>query len=623
MLSGARRPPNSTEILFSSIKLPKRRPHVGGDTSRIGLAVLAVVLTLTIHVLEGGFLTRGNFDAILLNSFPLLIAGIAAAALLISGNVDLSIGGIFAFVSVMTGVVARDTGSPVLAVLVGIAAGTCLGLTNGVLVRRLSISPIIVTLGTAFVFRGLAYVVSDGNAVFGFPQAFIELGRTRFLGLPVQVTIALIVFAFGAVVLTRTVFGVRTFAIGGNAEAARLEGINVGRHVTVLYACSGLAVAIASILTTAQLGSGTANIALTFELDVLTAIILGGVGFAGGTGRPAGVLVGVMFIGILNAGMIFVGLAEYYQQITKGAVLLLALAADQIASHRRGRRQGPATATQDQREARLPSEPAEGGVEADAAAPGEVVLRCCNLSKSFGAATVVRDASLEVRAGEVVCLVGDNGAGKSTLIRMITGVLEPDQGDIEATGRSTAGMSPAQIRHAGVEAVYQDLALCPNLGAAYNLTLGNEPRLRRVRAAGLLDRPACERLAQTRLDRLGGTVDDLYKPVATLSGGQRQAVAIARVASDDSKLVILDEPTAALGVAQSTRVLALTRSLARRGAGVIMISHDVESVLKVADRVIVMHLGAIVFEGKITEVDHSALILLMAGLEPQPSAVRS
>jgi ribose/xylose/arabinose/galactoside ABC-type transport system permease subunit/ABC-type branched-subunit amino acid transport system ATPase component len=595
--------------------LPRGSSRLGGDTRRLGLALVAVGLVFFFEWRSGGFITGENFKTILLNASPVLIVGITSGALVIAGNVDLSIGGLYALSSVVTAVVARDTQDPMLAIAAGLAVGFVLGLVNGLLVRALSISPVIVTLALLFIYRGAAYVVTDGSTVFGLPESFTDFGRAYLLGVAVPVWIALGFFAVVGCWLMRTVGGMRTFAIGGSPEAARLNGVAVNRHVNGLFALNGLAVGLIGVLTTSQIGSGSGNTGTAFEFDVLTAVILGGVAFAGGSGLPIGIFTGVVTIAILNAGMIFLGLQDFYQQITKGAVLLLALGADQVAARRRMRvRDGDAP--EEAREALAESPPIRGDSGAEERRIGEVVFSCSGLSKRYGALRAVRDVGFSVRKGEIVCLLGDNGAGKSTVIKMITGVVRPDEGALVLRGVPVDIGNPAEARRAGIETVYQDLALCPNLGAALNLVIGAEPKRGRLGQLSLLDFKRAEQRARQRLSRLGIALEDYFRPVGSLSGGQRQSVAIARVADDDVALAILDEPTAALGVTQSGRTVELIRNLARHDVGVVLITHDVETVMALADRIVVLHLGNVLYEGPIEHVDQSDLIHLMAGFRP-------
>jgi ribose/xylose/arabinose/galactoside ABC-type transport system permease subunit/ABC-type branched-subunit amino acid transport system ATPase component len=570
------------------------------------------------------FFTIDNAFATLLNISSIAIAAIGSGFLLISGNVDLSIGGQYALISVIVARAAVLTQNPLLAVLAGLLFGALLGLVNGLLARGLKISPIIVTIGTAAIFRGMAYVVSGGVSIFGFPESFIAIGRTRIGPASVPVLIAAVVFIVGGLVLIRTVIGLRIFAFGGNSMAARLSGINTQRMVVGLYVFNGFLMGLVATLATARLGSGTPSIGISFELDVLTAVILGGVGFAGGSGHPFGIFIGVATIAVLNTGLIFAGLQDWYQQIARGLMLLLALGADQYGAIRR-ERAVTVEPQVDRREALL--EKAKGERKAPVATSkakttaDEIVFACRELSKSFGTVTAAYNVGFNVKAGEVVCLVGDNGAGKSTVIKMISGAIQPDRGETHLLGKPVQFGSPFDARAAGVETVYQDLALCANLGAAHNMVLGKEPTRTRWGPLSLRDDAKSQQIARQRLLELNIALEDYDRPVGSLSGGQRQSVAIARTVTDDVVMVILDEPTAALGVAQTRNVLNLIRTLAERQVAVIMITHDIEIVFEVADRIVVLRLGQVVYDGPTTTISQANLVHLMAGIVPaQPAA---
>jgi D-xylose transport system ATP-binding protein len=208
------------------------------------------------------------------------------------------------------------------------------------------------------------------------------------------------------------------------------------------------------------------------------------------------------------------------------------------------------------------------------------------ISKRFGAVQALTDVDLEVHAGEVVALVGDNGAGKSTLVKTIAGVGPADEGVFAWQGRSVQVNRPHDAQELGIATVYQDLALCDNLDVVGNLFLGGE-----IMRGGILDEIEMERRARELLDTLSIRIPSVRIPVASLSGGQRQTVAIARSMLGEPKLVILDEPTAALGVEQTAQVLDLVERLRERGLAVILISHNMADVKAVADKVAVLRLG--------------------------------
>ncbi len=224
------------------------------------------------------------------------------------------------------------------------------------------------------------------------------------------------------------------------------------------------------------------------------------------------------------------------------------------------------------------------------------ILEALGVNKSFGPVHVLHDVDFRVYPGTVTALIGDNGAGKTTLIKCITGIYPADTGEFRFEGRPVDISSPKDVASLGIEVVYQDLALCENLDIVQNLFLGRE-RLKR----GLLDEASMEQAARDTLASLSvRTVKSVRQKVSSLSGGQRQTVAIAKAVLWNSKVVLLDEPTAALGVAQTKQVLDLVRRLADQGLGVVLISHNMNDVLQVSDRVCAMYLGRIAADVPVT-----------------------
>ncbi|MCC6315261.1 MAG: sugar ABC transporter ATP-binding protein [Thermomicrobiales bacterium] len=227
----------------------------------------------------------------------------------------------------------------------------------------------------------------------------------------------------------------------------------------------------------------------------------------------------------------------------------------------------------------------------------EPVLQVENINKHFGAVHALRNASLAVWPGEVVALIGDNGAGKSTLVNVLTGVLRPDSGTMIFAGERVSFSSPQEARAAGIETVYQDLAIAPHLDAVANIFLGRELTMPGLAGhLGFLDNGKMRRETEEQLTRLRVRIPKLGRRLVTLSGGQRQGVAVARAVMWASKIVFMDEPTAALGVAQTEMVLDLIREVRNTGIPVVFISHNMPNVFEVADRIVVLRLGEVVAE---------------------------
>jgi D-xylose transport system ATP-binding protein len=253
--------------------------------------------------------------------------------------------------------------------------------------------------------------------------------------------------------------------------------------------------------------------------------------------------------------------------------------------------------------------------------PGEPFLRLVGIRKRFGAVTALRGVDLEARRGEVLALVGDNGAGKSTLVKTIAGVLRADAGEIYVEGQRVTLGTPHAAAALGIATVYQDLALVENLDPVANLFLGAEAaRGPLVGVLRRLNEMEMEQRARETLDRIGAMVPNLHRPVAGLSGGQRQAIAVGRALLWGSRLVMLDEPTAALGVRQTGQVLELVRRLAADGQSVILVSHNLSDVFSVADRICVLRLGANAGTFATAETNMQEVVSAITGAIPAEGA---
>ena len=261
--------------------------------------------------------------------------------------------------------------------------------------------------------------------------------------------------------------------------------------------------------------------------------------------------------------------------------------------------------------------------QGDSTTQGQPVLSLRGVNKSFGAVHVLHDVDLETYAGQVTALVGDNGAGKSTLIKGVAGIHPFDDGDMFWEGEKVQIHGPREANALGIEIVYQDLALCDNLDVVHNMFLGRE-----VKSGITLNETDMERQAGDTLRGLSvRTLKSLRQQVSSLSGGQRQTVAIARAVLWNSKLVILDEPTAALGVAQTEQVLSLVRRLADQGLAVILITHNMNDVFQVADNIACLYLGQMAAQVGAKEVSHGQVVELITagrsgdlGLQPEVAA---
>ncbi|EPF00102.1 ATP-binding cassette domain-containing protein [Rhizobium grahamii] len=252
----------------------------------------------------------------------------------------------------------------------------------------------------------------------------------------------------------------------------------------------------------------------------------------------------------------------------------------------------------------------------------EPLLSARGLVKRYGRVTALDHADFDLYPGEILAVIGDNGAGKSSLIKAISGAITPDEGEITLEGKTVNFKSPMEAREAGIETVYQNLALSPALSIADNMFLGRE--IRRPGVLGswfrMLDRPAMEKRARDKLTELGlMTIQNINQAVETLSGGQRQGVAVARAAAFGSKVVIMDEPTAALGVKESRKVLELILDVRSRGLPIVLISHNMPHVFEVADRIHIHRLGRRLTVINPKEYTMSDAVAFMTGAKAAPT----
>ena len=294
-----------------------------------GLLAIYAIILVAMSLLSPYFLSSKNFTNLLLASSTMGIIAMFTTMLMVGGGLDLSIGSTVALVGVIISHAQYTLGIPG-AVAVGLAASVAIGLTNGLLVTRVGINPLITTLGMFSVVRGLAFVISGGLTETMFDPVFGRLGRGFIAAIPVPVIIFAVVTVACHVVMKYTKYGRAMYSIGGNPTASRLAGLPVKRYQLAAYVLSALSAGVAGVILTSLLGAGAPQAATGLELSVIAAVILGGTSLAGGKGTILGTLLGVLILGTLNNGMVLLSVSAYYQQIAQGLVLLLAVGLDQL-----------------------------------------------------------------------------------------------------------------------------------------------------------------------------------------------------------------------------------------------------------------------------------------------------
>jgi ribose/xylose/arabinose/galactoside ABC-type transport system permease subunit len=307
-----------------------------GNGRNVGLVVTLLLALLLISLFSPHYLSLDNAMVVALQISFVGIASLGTAILIIGGNIDLSIGSQYALCAVAAAMLAKVAPPPV-SWIAGIALGALLGLINGLMVWRINISPIIITLGTLTIYRGIALRITNGFGVRGVPKSFSWFGQVRLLDIPLPVWILASLALAAHLIMNYTTQGRHLFAFGGNKQAAEAAGIKGSRLVLASFALNGALVATSAVLAASRFGTAAPTFGNGFELDVIAAVILGGVAFTGGEGSIVGVGLAVILLGVINSGLISTGIDPHYAQVVKGAALVVAVTLDQLTHEQQER----------------------------------------------------------------------------------------------------------------------------------------------------------------------------------------------------------------------------------------------------------------------------------------------
>jgi ribose/xylose/arabinose/galactoside ABC-type transport system permease subunit len=308
-------------------------------SGEFGIGIAFILEFILFALLSPYFFTPDNLLNVSLQASITAIIAAGMTFVILTGGIDLSVGSLVAFAGIVATTVLK-TGLPpvvgfILAILAGLAVGSLSGAFAGFCITRFNIAPFIVTLATMTIWRGAAFVWTDGRPVWELPAGFAFLGTGRLLAVPVPTIIMVLTFVASHIILTRTRFGRHVFAVGGNIEAARLAGIRTWRVLVNVYVLSATLAALSGILLASRMNSGQPNAGVSYELDVIAAVVVGGTSLSGGAGSIIGTFIGAMLIAVLRNGLNLLNVNSYVQQVIVGVVILLAVMLDQIRRHRR------------------------------------------------------------------------------------------------------------------------------------------------------------------------------------------------------------------------------------------------------------------------------------------------
>lgn len=302
----------------------------------LGLFVFIVILWTLLAFLSPYFFRASNIMVLLLQASTVMICSVGTTFVIISGGIDLSVGAVAALSSMMLGIALTKWGlGTIPAILVGLAAGAAFGALNGILISKYKLQPMVCTLGTMSIARGLTLITTSGRPIYVVDPILNGMGNGRLLGVPVPVILALAVFFIGFIILKFTFFGRNVYSIGGNEEAARLSGINTIRNKVYIYVVSGLCASIVGILMVCTLGASEPTVGQGLELDATAVTAIGGTSLLGGVGSVVGTMFGAILIGTIKNGLTILNIVSYYQQLIIGAVIIFAVLLEYLKRRRR------------------------------------------------------------------------------------------------------------------------------------------------------------------------------------------------------------------------------------------------------------------------------------------------
>jgi len=317
------------------IKTENLFKYINTFSKQYGIYLMLIVVVAVFSLLSPRFLMVDNILTILRQVSVLGIVSVGMMMVVISGGIDLSVGAVINLVNILCAYLMVRIGvSPVVAVMLCLLLALVIGALQGALITVIKIPPLICTLAFMTILRGVSFLISGGIPISGFHPSFRVLGQGHIGLIPIPIVIMATVFAIGATILYKMYFGRYLYALGGNEEASNLSGVNVVKCRIVVYMICSLLAAFAGIVLLSRLNSGSPSTGLGFELDVITAVVLGGISISGGAGKISGVFAGVFILGIINNGLLMIGVSEHWQWVTKGTILIIAVGFDCIQKRR-------------------------------------------------------------------------------------------------------------------------------------------------------------------------------------------------------------------------------------------------------------------------------------------------
>ena len=565
------------------------------QTRELGVFVPLLLVMVITGFINPVFWSSANMYNVSRDISFLLIMSLGVTIVMLGGGIDISVAMVATLAGCVSGYTMVAFDFPViLAIICGLSSGLLCGFINGFIAAWMGVPSIITTLGMMFVSMGVALVMSSGRPIFPFPDEYLFLGQGRIFEIPVPVFISLILWLIMYILIHKSQLGYWMAALGGNEEAARRAGLDVLKLKWLGYIIASFYSSVAGILLSARLGVAQALLGFGMELKAIVATIIGGTSLFGGVATIPGTLAGGAIMGMMTDVLVILHISTYWQNIFIGVLIIVAVSFD---TYRRQIKFIPDFTKRLIQKDIFTEKPdlnliyKGAGVSINNLFKKEIsnepLLKLKGITKYFGYVHALDNVDLDINQGEIMALVGDNGAGKSTLVKIASGSLDYDQGNLELRGNKIKFKGPRDANSKGISMLYQDLSLVEPRDVAANLFLGKEP----THWGWFVDRKRMIEGSQLMLEGLRMKIPSPKTTVQHLSGGQRQGVAIARAVTQGASLLILDEPTAALGVQETKQVLSLIEELKNVGCTILIISHNLHHVFSIADRITVLRSG--------------------------------
>lgn len=589
------------------------------DKKRLLVLVALIVFVYLVFIcISDSFGTANTLVTLIYSNAALAISAIGMTYIILTGGIDLSAGASIAFTGAVTALtmtgIAGDEGMGTLAGVVGIVVaivvGGLVGTLNGCLITFFHVSPFMVTLATQCLCRGLALSLTNSNRIVIKNDIFVQFGQGSLGGtkIPDVLLIMVILYLAAHFLLRKTTFGRHTMAVGGNETAARYSGIHSRKQIIKVYAFAGFMTGIATVFTMGRAISAQPLAATDLEFEIITAVVIGGTSLMGGIGSIAGTVLGVILVALIRTGLNMMNVSPYLQYVIKGAIIILAVLMDQVGSKGSIRKRNTAKAKEGEAQTTHRSGNEQEALQLIASGK-QKCLKLSHIHKSFPGVKALDDVSLELKAGTVHALIGENGAGKSTLMKILSGVYTKDEGTISIDGIPVDIKSPIDSAKLGIQVIYQEFALIPELSVANNIFLGKELKKKdRIQ----LNKKAMKEKAEELLGRFGVKLN-VQKKAGNCMVGQQQMVEIAKAFSSNAWVIVMDEPTSAITEKDKERLFKIVKDLKEKGLAVVYISHRMPEIFEIADEVTVLRDGKTVHHAPVEELDEQTLIRHMVG----------